>query len=215
MITFAVLFITWCRYSSWISGFGKPVSHVSQHGTRDHIQEDDEYCFDRNTVQTSDETIEKDTVFPFSLFNWLNWFFWYCDASLSLLLTLLPPPTFLAVGFHPAFEYKYRAGQCMWCVCLFVGEQWGKKRVVRMRPLTGSHLCLQVHDLLTHQRNGGAGLLPLHRLQLQRRGCHCLQVLPHPGGGGVGLPDALPRPLTRGLLLVLMRGGYSEKACLS
>lgn len=81
-----------------------------------------------------------------------------------------------------------------------------------MRPGThGSHLCLQVHDLLAHQGNGGTGFLPLHRLQLQRRGGHRLQVLPHPGWGGVGLPYALPRPLTRGLLLVLVGRGQREK----
>lgn len=76
-----------------------------------------------------------------------------------------------------------------------------------------SHLRLQVHDLLAHQWNGGAGLLPLHCLQLQRGGGHCLQVLPHPGRRGVGLSDALPRPLTRGLLLVL-KGKKRKRFCL-
>lgn len=33
-----------------------------------------------------------------------------------------------------------------------------------------SDLRLQVHDLLAHQRDGGAGLLPFHRLHFQRRG---------------------------------------------
>lgn len=84
------------------------------------------------------------------------------------------------------------------------GKKGGKKGIVGVKPDSRSHLCLQVHDLLAHQRNGGAGLLPVHCLQLQRRGRHCLQVLPHPGWGGVGLPDALPRPLTWGLQFVLV-----------
>lgn len=100
--------------------------------------------------------------------------------------------------------------------CLFVRERWKKKDVVGVGgPECGSHLRLQVHDLLAHQGNGGAGLLPLHRLQLQRGRRHRLQVLPHPGRGGVGLPDALPRPLTRGLLLVLMGRGTEGKLVFS
>lgn len=106
-------------------------------------------------------------------------------------------------------------------VCLFIWEnrrerKGGGKGIVGVRPDSRSHLRLQVHDLLAHQRNGGTGLLPVYCLQLQRRGRHCLQVLPHPRWGGVGLPDALPCPLTRGLQFVLFgRGQRGKKACLS
>lgn len=37
-------------------------------------------------------------------------------------------------------------------------------------PSFPSDLCLQIDDVLSHQRDGGAGLLPLHRVQFQRWG---------------------------------------------
>lgn len=77
-------------------------------------------------------------------------------------------------------------------------------RVVGVKLGFRSHLCLQIHDLLSHQRNGGTSFLPFHCLQLQGGGSQRLQVLLHPGWGRVGLPDTLPCPLTRGLLLVLV-----------
>ncbi len=129
-----------------------------------------------------------------------------------LLLALLPPHIF-ALGFiQPLSRSTEQGSVCVVCplVCL---RALAKKEVVGVRPESGSHLCLQVHDLLAHQRNGGTGLLPLHRLQLQRGGRHCLQVLPHPRWGGVGLPYALPRPLTRCLLFILMGRGQRKKAC--
>lgn len=130
------------------------------------------------------------------------------------------PPHVLAVGFIWPFELKFRAGQCVWCVRMFLFLFFFCQRAFGKKESCGydarihrSHLCLQVHDLLAHQRNGGAGLLPLHRLQLEGRGRHCFQVLPHPGWRGVGLSDALPCPLTRGLLLVLMGRGQIAKVC--
>lgn len=141
---------------------------------------------------------ERDTIFPFSL----EMIFGYSDASLSFSCSFAPHV--LAVGFiQPSSRGTEQGRVCVvfLLVCLGALE---KKGVVGVRPESRSHLRLQVHDLLAHQGNGGAGFLPLHRLQLQGGGHHRLQVLPHPGWWGVGLSYALPRSLTRGLLLVLM-----------
>lgn len=73
-----------------------------------------------------------------------------------------------------------------------------------------SHFCLQVHDLLAHEGNGGTGFLPLHRLQLQRRRRNRFQVLPHPGRWRVGLSYALPRSLVGRLWLVLHTGSRTR-----
>lgn len=68
-------------------------------------------------------------------------------------------------------------------------------------PPACSDLGLQVDDVLAHQRDGGARLLPLHTPQLQGRRWQRLQLLLHPRGRPVGFPEALPGPLVGRLLL--------------
>lgn len=78
-------------------------------------------------------------------------------------------------------------------------------RAARCPPSLASDLCLQVDDVLPHQRDSGAGLLPLHRVQLQRRYGQGLQVFAHPCRGWLRCsPDSLPWPLQRSLLSVLL-----------
>lgn len=75
-------------------------------------------------------------------------------------------------------------------------------------PPTCSDLSLEIDDVLTHQRDRGARLLPLHAPQLQRGRRQRLQFLLHPRGRPVGFPKALPGPLVRRLRLFwLLAGG--------
>lgn len=76
-------------------------------------------------------------------------------------------------------------------------------------PPTCSDLSLEVDDVLAHQRDRGARLLPLHAPQLQRGRWQWLQLLLHPRGCPVGFPKALPGPLVGRLLLLrlLAMGG--------
>lgn len=125
-----------------------------------------------------------------------------------------PPRVFTVASCSLRIEVWNRAiCVCVWCFCLFVSELWENGSCKGGGQNTGSHLCLQVHDLLAHQGNGGTGFLPLHRLHLQRWCRHSLQVLPHPGRWGVGLSYALPRSLTWRLRLVLKRK-RTEGKCL-
>lgn len=75
-----------------------------------------------------------------------------------------------------------------------------------------SDLRLQVDDLLAHQRDCGAALLPFNCLELQRRCRQRLQLWADPGGGRVGLRDALPGSVAGGLWLVLLGGGETGEA---
>lgn len=68
-------------------------------------------------------------------------------------------------------------------------------------PPTCSDLSLEVDDVLAHQRDRGARLLPLHAPQLQWGRWQRLQFLLHPRRRPVGFPEALPRPLVGCLLL--------------
>lgn len=155
-----------------------------------------------NTVRTWKKQHRKRRHVPALFFNQFSDILTLSPPSPPPLSSLLPSSSFLGK--------KYRAGAvCVVYLLVCLEKKNVGGRLVGFwffrRIFFRSHLRLQVHDLLTHQRDGGAVLLPLHCLQLQRGGRHSLQVLPHPGRRGVGLPDALPRPLTGGLLLVLMR----------
>lgn len=143
----------------------------------------------------------------------LSWMtFWCFDASLPSKNPF--PTSCFHSGFLQPMDWGMEQGNmCVWCFCLFVLELWENGSCKGGCRNTGSHLCLQVHDLLAHQGNGGTGFLPLHRLHLQRWCCHSLQVLPHPGRWGMGLSYALPRSLTWRLRLVLKRK-RTEGKCL-
>lgn len=93
----------------------------------------------------------------------------------------------------------------------FSGSTGRNRRCKVWHQSWGSHLCLQVHDLLAHQWNGGASLFPLHRLPLQRGGCHSFQVFPYPGWRRMCLPNALPCSFTGGWLLVLLRKRHENR----
>lgn len=75
-------------------------------------------------------------------------------------------------------------------------------------PPTCSDLSLEVDDVLAHQRDCGARLLPLHAPQFQWGWRQRLQFLLHPRRRPVGFPKALPGPLVGCLLLFwLLAGG--------
>lgn len=78
------------------------------------------------------------------------------------LKTLIQGPTFSLSWFRLLYPYRIP----------FLNQNGGQGEIrwLRKPPSFPSDLCLQVNDVLTHQRNGGAGLLPLHRVQLQRWG---------------------------------------------
>lgn len=146
------------------------------------------------------------------------------DISVDLFPSECPLPHLSfsqRASLPPPMKLRYGTGPCVFvyvCCRLFVCLLWSfqgnflRGRYGRSPEPPGwaggaSHFCLQVHDLLAHQGNGGTGFLPLHRLQLQRRRRNCFQVLPHPGRWRVGLSYAFPRSLVGGLWLVLHTAG--------
>lgn len=187
----------WCTYSS----------RVCRPCTQDHTTSGwAEFCRQKHHPTLNEKT-QKET--HRSLLN--DFLMFWCFSPFQEPL----PHLVFSQWLPAAFGLRYGTGQyvCVRCFCLFVSELWENGSCKGGGQNTGSHLCLQVHDLLAHQGNGGTGFLPLHRLHLQRGCCHGLQVLPHPGRWGMGLSYALPRSLTWCLRLVLKRK-RTEGKCL-
>lgn len=136
----------------------------------------------------------------------------YIKTPLALPPHLTPSPPVLAEAwrlwfrdlrpFLVFFPCSIRAG----CHSQTKKVDQGETRRHDEPPSVPSDLRLQVDDILPHQRDGGARLLPLHRVVVPGRGGEGFQVLADPCRGRLwDTPDSLPRPVQRSLLFVLWK----------